>query len=139
VSQRLNLTQREFGVLLAPSGGSSISPSVICQLESALQTVPPALVARAVAATTAAQQLGDHLCAREPSGVADAASALKALGPGCIDELGPFMEQHPNVTHTSARQTHDRHTRPPTTIPDRHARLPTTTPGRQGRPATSRC
>ena len=29
-SQRLNLTQREFGTLLAPPGGSAISPSVIC-------------------------------------------------------------------------------------------------------------
>ena len=53
--KRLNLTQREFGILLSPPGGSAISPSVICQLESALQTVPPQLVSRAVAATTAAQ------------------------------------------------------------------------------------
>ena len=50
--QRLNLTQREFGILLSPLGQNPISPSVICQLESALQSVPQPLVNRAVAATT---------------------------------------------------------------------------------------
>ena len=91
-AQRLNLTQREFGQLLAPPGGSAISPSVICQLESALQTVPPPLVSRAVAATSAAQKLGEYFAARDGASASDAASALKVLGPGCIDELHPYLE-----------------------------------------------
>jgi hypothetical protein len=89
--KRLNLTQREMGQLLAPPGGSPISPSVICQLESALQSVPDGLVERAVAATTAAQKLGEHLCSLPESKALDAASALKTLGPGCIDELQSFI------------------------------------------------
>merc|ERR1719230_1773987 len=54
--KRLNLTQREFGVLLAAGGSSAISPSVICQLAAALQTIPPPLVTRSIAATTAIQR-----------------------------------------------------------------------------------
>ena len=42
---------------------SSLSPSVICQLESALQTVPPPLISRAVAGSTGALILGEHLAA----------------------------------------------------------------------------
>jgi len=96
--KRLNLTQREFGILLAPQGGSAISPSVVCQLESALQSVPPALVSRAVAATTACQKLGEYLCGLQTSKDTDAAGALKALGPGCIDELQPYLNANPNLS-----------------------------------------
>ena len=102
LSQRLNLTQREFGVLLAPPGGSSISPSVVCQLEAALQTVPPPVVERAVAATTAVQKLGEHLATKPESKAGDAALALKALGPGCIDELQPYLDAHPELSEEDA-------------------------------------
>jgi len=93
--RRLNLTQREFGILLSPS--NPISPSVICQLESALQTVPAHLVSRAVAATTAAQRLGEFLCKRPGAKAADAAAALKVLGPGCVDEMQPYLEASPEL------------------------------------------
>ena len=95
--KRLNLTQREFGVLLAPPGGSPISPSVICQLESALQSVPPPLVSRAVAATTACQKLGEYLAGLPGSKALDAAGGLKSLGPGCIDQLQPYLDAHPDL------------------------------------------
>lgn len=100
--KRLNLTQREFGILLSPAGGSPISPSVICQLESALQAVPPPLVSRAVAATTAAQRLGEFLCNVPESKASDAASALKSLGPGCIEELQPYLDGSPSLAPEEA-------------------------------------
>lgn len=103
VRKRLNLTQREFGILLAPPGGSAISPSVICQLESALQSVPPQLVSRAVAATTACQKLGEYLCAQPGTKATDAAGGLKSLGPGCIDILQPYLDAHPDL---SAEEQH---------------------------------
>eukprot|EP00325_Prymnesiales_sp_UTEX-LB-985_P011173 CAMPEP_0174755090 /NCGR_PEP_ID=MMETSP1094-20130205/106069_1 /TAXON_ID=156173 /ORGANISM="Chrysochromulina brevifilum, Strain UTEX LB 985" /LENGTH=503 /DNA_ID=CAMNT_0015960977 /DNA_START=15 /DNA_END=1526 /DNA_ORIENTATION=- len=95
--RRLNLTQREFGILLSPNGASPISPSVICQLESALQTVPSPLVSRAVAATTAAQRLGEYLTGLPAAKASDAAGALKSLGPGCIDELQPYLTAFPDL------------------------------------------
>ena len=75
---------------------------MICQLESALQNVPPQLVERAVAATTAVQKLGDYLAAREGSKAVDAAAALRALGPGCIDELQPYLDAHPQLPSADA-------------------------------------
>lgn len=101
--KRLNLTQREFGVLLAPPGGSAISPSVICQLESALQSVPPPLVSRAVAATTACQKLGEYLAGLPGSKAIDAAGGLKMLGPGCIDQLQPYLDAHPDLPEEEER------------------------------------
>ena len=100
--RRLNLTQREFGILLSPNGASPISPSVICQLESALQTVPSPLVSRAVAATTAAQRLGEYLGGLPTSKASDAVGALKSLGPGCIDELQPYLAAFPELAAEEA-------------------------------------
>ena len=101
--RRLNLTQREFGILLSPNGISPISPSVVCQLESALQTVPPPLVSRAVAATTAVQRLGEYLAALAGAKPMDAAGALKNLGPGCIDELQPYLDASPALAAEEAQ------------------------------------
>eukprot|EP00966_Prymnesium_polylepis_P048136 1115106-Prymnesium_polylepis.1 len=88
--KRLNLTQREFGVLLSAGGASPISPSVICQLEAGLQVVPEALVTRAVNATSAIQRFGEYMAAKHVPG-SDAAAVLKVLGPGCIDMLQPYV------------------------------------------------
>lgn len=91
VRKSLNLTQREFGILLSPKATSPISPSVICQLEAGLQTVPPLVYERAMAVAVAAEHLGQHLAAKEMNGC-DAVSALKRLGPGCIEQLQPYKE-----------------------------------------------
>lgn len=95
--KRLNLTQREFGVLLSPGGASPISPSVVCQLESALQNVPPPLITRAVSAAAAVQRFGDFVATRPGSTFLDAAAVLKSLGPGCIDQLEPYTNEAPNL------------------------------------------
>lgn len=92
VRKSLNLTQREFGILLSPFGASPISPSVICQLESGLQPVPPLVVERAGAVCNAAQRLGEYLGSLPTSPQTDPASALKRLGYGCINELQPYLE-----------------------------------------------
>ena len=84
-------------MMMAPPGGSSISPSVICQLESALQAVPPPLIARAIAANNATHKLGEHLAARDATTAVDGASAIRALGPGCIDELQPYLDASPDL------------------------------------------
>jgi len=91
VRKRLNLTQREFGILLSPGGVSPISPSVICQLESALQVVPVQVIARATTVDAAIQRFGEHLAAHE--GFSDTAHALKSLGPGCIEKLATFAHE----------------------------------------------
>ena len=95
----LNLTQREFGILLSPNGVSPISPSVICQFESALQAVPPLVIKRAVAITASAQRLGEYLTrtATSTREAKDAASALRLLGPGCIDQLQAFLDAFPEI------------------------------------------
>ena len=103
IRRRLNLTQREFGILLSPNGVSPISPSVICQLESALQAAPSPLVTRAVAATTAAQHLGEYLCSQSGSKGMDAAGALKGLGAGCIDGLQAYLDASPEITADQAQ------------------------------------
>ena len=91
VRKSLNLTQREFGILLSPKAASPISPSVICQLEAGLQTVSPLVNERAIAVAVAAEHLGQHLATKEMSGC-DAVGALKRLGPGCIEQLQPYKE-----------------------------------------------
>ena len=87
----LNLTQREFGILLSTKGASLISPSAICQYESAIQALPSPLLHRAVAAKAAAQRFGDYLSSMPNVEANDAASALMALGPGCLDSLQPCL------------------------------------------------
>jgi len=91
VRKSLNLTQREFGILLSPKAASPISPSVICQLEAGLQTVPPLVTERAVAVAMAVEHLGQHLVSKEMNDT-DAVGALKRLGPGCIDRLQPYVD-----------------------------------------------
>lgn len=93
IRKRLNMTQREFGILLSPGGVSPISPSVICQLESALQCVPSGVVMRASAVDVAIERFGEHLAGR--GNFSNAAQALKSLGPGCIDQLEPYVQTQP--------------------------------------------
>ena len=64
--------------------------------------MPPPVVERAVAATTAVQKLGEHLATKPESKAGDAALALKALGPGCIDELQPYLDAHPELSEEDA-------------------------------------
>jgi len=89
----LNLTQREFGILLSTKGAPFhlISPSAICQYESAFQALPSPLLHRAVAAKAAAQRFGEYLSSMPNVKANDAASALMALGPGCLDSLQPCL------------------------------------------------
>ena len=95
IRKRLNMTQREFGVLLSPGGVSPISPSVICQLESALQIVPSGILTRATAVDAAIEHFGEFLTI---SGVfSDVGHALKSQGPGCIDQLEPYMQTQPEA------------------------------------------
>jgi len=95
VRKRLNMTQREFGILLSPGGVAPISPSVICQLESALQTVPAGVLSRAAAVDAAIEHFGEYLASRDGAAFSDIAHALKALGPGCIDQLEPYVQTQP--------------------------------------------
>lgn len=96
---RLNMTQREFGKLLAPSGVGAVSPSVICGFEKALQPVPRLLIARAVDVTASIQAFALWLCQQDQQNGAGGADELermcvklKQLGPGCIMLLQPYQE-----------------------------------------------
>ena len=91
IRKRLNMTQREFGCLLSPGGVAPISPSVVCQLESALQAVSHQVIARASAVDEAIYHFGAYLASREGSAFTDAAHALKCLGPGCIGQLDMYV------------------------------------------------
>eukprot|EP00966_Prymnesium_polylepis_P090440 2094690-Prymnesium_polylepis.1 len=87
----LNLTQKEFGVLIAPGGSNPISASVICQLETGLQPLPALLITCAATAATAVQRFGNWRRA-EHAGCHDSAlSALRALNAGCEAEIESFV------------------------------------------------
>ncbi|KAL1521225.1 hypothetical protein AB1Y20_022774 [Prymnesium parvum] len=102
--KQLNLTQREFGVLLSPGGASPVSPSVICQFESATHAIPPALLTRALSAATAVQRFFEssascdasppphHHSSPQQSSAHDPSSLVKSLGPGCIARLAPHVD-----------------------------------------------
>ena len=96
IRKSLNLTQREFGILLSPNGVSPISPSVICQLESALQSVPSLVLQRAAAVRTATEHLGLYLAGLSTKS-ADVSGALKSLGPGCINMLDIYVAALPSL------------------------------------------
>ena len=107
--RRLNLTQREFGALLSQKGCNPISPSVVCQLESSVQPVSPQLITRLLAVTAAVHRFGEYLAARMHAADgtlvvkgADADAALKALGPGCIDEFKPYLDSSPALDGDAA-------------------------------------
>lgn len=97
----LNLTQREFGILLSPKQNNMLplSASQICHYEAALQAMPMSFIGRAIAATTAVRHYGEYLGAKCGSGLPnDTASALKALGPGCSDGLEPYLLDRPKLS-----------------------------------------
>jgi hypothetical protein len=89
----LNLTQREFGILISPEGTTPISASVICQLETGTQTLPASLIGRAAMAASVVHTFADWR-REEHAGCYDSQlSALRALGPGCEAELQPYLNR----------------------------------------------
>ncbi|KAL1506908.1 hypothetical protein AB1Y20_007772 [Prymnesium parvum] len=94
IRTRLNLTQKEFGSLIASS--APISASVICQLENGSQTLPATLFHAAAHAASAVIRFGAwkaSLASRHDS----TSAALRALGAGCEAELGLYVAGKPGV------------------------------------------
>lgn len=89
----LNLTQREYGILISPEGTTPISASVICQLETGTQAIPASLIGRAAAGATAVQTFADWRREAQAGCYDSQLSALRALGPGCESELQPYLDR----------------------------------------------
>ena len=98
----LNLTQKEFGILISPGGATPISASVICQLETGLQPLPALLITSAADATHAIQHFAGWR-REEAAGCHDSnLSALRALAAGCEDQLQPYLAKRGQLPERDA-------------------------------------
>jgi len=90
----LNVTQKEFGILVSPEGSTPISASVVCQLETGSQAIPAAILDRAAMATSTIHAFADWRRA-EQSGCFDSRlSALRALGVESEALLAPYLSSN---------------------------------------------